>query len=234
MNNHDSQKTVPRHIGFIMDGNRRWATERGLAAFRGHEAGVDALERVADACFDAGVQYMTAYTFSIENWSRTKEEVNFLMGLVTKILTKYVKKFNQKGIRIEIIGTREKLSKKVIAAIESAEESTKTNTRGTLALCFNYGGRQEIVDTLRNIVSSGVDIATITAENVVDYLYKPHIPPCDLIVRTSGENRLSGFMMPRSEYAELVFDTKYWPDLDARDVSGYIAEFTSRTRRFGK
>lgn len=226
--------TIPRHIGFIMDGNRRWAKERGLPAFKGHEAGVDALERVADACFGHGVEYMSAYTFSTENWSRTKEEVSFLMGLVTKVLTNYLKKFHAKGIRIVIIGTRDRLDKKVIAAIDRAELETKDNTNGTLALCFNYGGRQEIVDAIKNIISSGVDVSTLTPDSLMDYIYRPDIPPCDLIVRASGENRLSGYMLARSEYAELIFDKTYWPDVDEKSVKSYIDEFVSRQRRFGK
>jgi undecaprenyl diphosphate synthase len=234
MNDTDTQ-TIPRHIGFIMDGNRRWATDRGLPAFKGHEAGVDALERVADACFDRGVEYMSAYTFSTENWSRTREEVGFLMGLVTKVLTDYLKKFHDKGIKIVIIGTRSMLSKTVLKAIDEAEEKTKNNTKGTLALCFNYGGRQEVVDTIKHVVDSGVDLDTLTSDSLMDHIYRPDVPPCDLIVRTSGEHRLSGFMLMRSEYAELLFENKkHWPDIDASDVDAYIAEYSARNRRFGK
>lgn len=226
--------TVPRHIGFIMDGNRRWAQERGLPPFKGHEAGVDALERAADACFDRGVQFMSAYTFSIENWSRTQEEVSFLMGLVTKILTTYLKKFHEKGIRIVVLGTRERLDKKVLKAIDEAEEKTKHNTNGTLALCFNYGGHQELIDMVKKIIDSGVEPSTLQPADLQTYLYHPEVPPCDLIVRTSGENRLSGFMLPRSDYAEFIFDKTYWPDIDKKHVNDYIDEYLSRQRRFGK
>lgn len=201
---------------------------------KGHEAGVDALERVADACFDNGVKVMSAYTFSTENWSRTQEEVSFLMGLVTKILTKYLQKFIDKGIRIVILGTRERLDKRVIAAIENAENTTKDNAKGTLALCFNYGGQQEIVDIVRNIVDSSVDISTLKAEDIKKYVYHPEVPPCDLIVRTSGEHRISGFMLPRSDYAEFIFDNTYWPDIDESHVKTYIAEYSRRERRMGK
>lgn len=235
MKNSEDFLNVPRHIGFIMDGNRRWAKARNLPAFKGHEAGVDALERVADACFAKGIRYMSAYTFSTENWSRTQEEVGFLMSLVTKILTTYLKKFHDKGIRIVIIGTRDRLGKKVVKAIDRAEEETKNNTNGTLALCFNYGGRQEIVDAVKKAAESGVDIQTLTTDSLMGYLYQPDIPPCDLIVRTSGEHRLSGFMLTRSEYAELLFENqKHWPDIDETDVDRYIEEYANRTRRFGK
>jgi len=226
--------SVPRHIGFIMDGNRRWAKERGLPPFKGHEAGVDALERVADACFDQGVEFMSAYTFSTENWSRTQEEVSFLMGLVTKVLTQYLRKFHDKGIRIVVLGTRERLLKSVIRAIDDAEEKTKDNQRGTLALCFNYGGHQELIDMFSAMSVKGVDPATLTPANLMNYVYHPEVPSCDLIVRTSGEHRISGFMLPRSDYAELIFDDIYWPDIETKHVEGYIKEFSDRSRRFGK
>jgi len=200
---------------------------------KGHEAGVDSLERVVDACFDRGVEYVSAFAFSTENWSRTQEEVSFLMGLVSGVLKKYLKKFQRDDIRIVVLGTRERLAKSVIKAIESAEEGTKNGKRGTLALCFNYGGSQEILDAIKNIVKSGVDIEKLTPADVHNYLYHPEVPACDLIVRTSGENRLSGFMMPRSDYAEFIFDDTFWPDLDRHDVDGYIAEFNDRQRRFG-
>jgi undecaprenyl diphosphate synthase len=225
---------IPRHIGFIMDGNRRWAKQRGLPSFKGHEAGVDALERVADACFARGVQFMSAFTFSTENWSRTEEEVSFLMGLVTKILTKYVEKFDRKGIRLVILGTRERLAKKVVEAIDYAEERTKSNTNGTLALCFNYGGGQEILDMVRKIVTAGADVDTMQVNDLQGYLYHPEVPNCDLIIRSSGEHRLSGFMLSRSDYAELIFDQTYWPDVDEQKVDGYLAEFATRQRRMGK
>ena len=225
---------IPKHIGFIMDGNRRWAKERGLPAFKGHEEGVSALERVADACFDRGVKFMSAYTFSTENWSRTQEEVSFLMGLVTKVLTKYLKKFHEKGIRIVVLGTRERLSNKVIDAINKAEEKTLNNKNGTLALCFNYGGHQEILDMYKKIHQDGVSPDNLSVKDLLKYVYHPEIPSCDLIVRSSGEHRLSGFMLPRSDYAEFIFDQTYWPDVDAEKVDEYIAEYNSRQRRFGK
>jgi len=220
--------TIPRHIGFIMDGNRRWAKERGLPPMKGHEAGVNALERVADACFDMGVEYMSAYTFSTENWSRTQEEVGFLMSLVTKVLTQYLTKFHDKGIRIVVLGTRDRLSATVIKAIDRAEEQTKDNTKGTLALCFNYGGHQELIDMYRNIQASGVDVDTLKPTDLQGFMYHPEVPPCDLIVRSSGEHRISGFMLPRSEYAEFIFDDTFWPDIDQEHVARYISEYSRR------
>ena len=211
MKNSEISLNVPKHVGFIMDGNRRWAKERGLMPFKGHEAGVDALERVADACFARGVEYLSAFTFSTENWSRTQEEVSFLMGLVTTILTKKLQKFHKKGIRIVVLGSKSRL-----------------------ALCFNYGGTQEIVDMVKAVVASGVDVDKLTPSDLQKYVYHPEIPPCDLIVRTSGEHRASGFMLPRSDYAEFIFDDTFWPDIDESHVAKYIEEFSSRQRRFGK
>lgn len=233
MSNNLESSSVPTHIGFIMDGNRRWAKERGLPPMKGHEAGVDALERAADACFERGVKVMSAFTFSSENWSRTQEEVSFLMGLVSKVLTQYLNKFHDKGIRIVVLGTRERLAKSVVKAIDEAEEKTLSNTKGILALCFNYGGHQEIVDMYRKMFAEKVDPDTLTIQDLSKYYYHPEIPGCDLIVRTSGEHRLSGFMLPRSDYAEFIFDDKYWPDVQKEDVANYIEEFTARNRRFG-
>jgi undecaprenyl diphosphate synthase len=226
--------SAPRHIGFIMDGNRRWAKERLLPPMKGHEAGVDALDRAVTACFDRGVEFVSAFTFSTENWNRTQEEVGFLMGLVTKVLTQYMKRFKDDGIKILVIGTRDRLAKSVVKAIEEAEEATKTGTRGTLALCFNYGGLQELTDMVKNIAASGIDIASLEPKDLQSYFYKPEVPPCDLIVRTSGENRISGYMLPRSDYAEFIFDDTYWPDIEEEHIIGYIDEFNARQRRFGK
>jgi len=229
-----AEKFVPAHIGFIMDGNRRWARDRGLPAMMGHEEGVEALRRVVRESFDSGVDYVTAYVFSTENWSRTKEEVSFLMGLVTRVLKKYLKEFHADNVRIVVLGSRDKLSTSVIKAIDETEETTKANTKGTVALCFNYGGLPELADMVRSIVDSGVDVAKLTGSDVQDYLYHPEVPPCDLIVRSSGEHRLSGFMLARSEYAELIFLEKHWPDFSAEDVQAILAEYQKRQRRFGK
>lgn len=225
--------TIPNHVGFIMDGNRRWARERGLPAMKGHEAGVDAFHTAVRACFDQGVKYVSAYTFSTENWSRTAEEVKFLMALVSKVLGQYLNEFHKDNIRIVVLGTRDKLSKSVIKAIEKAEETTKNNTKGVVALCFNYGGLPELADMVRNVVASGVDVSSLTGKDIQKYLYHPEVPPCDLIIRVSGEKRLSGFMLARSEYAEFIFDDKYWPDVNKQDVANYIEEYASRQRRFG-
>jgi undecaprenyl diphosphate synthase len=228
-----SDFVAPIHVGFIMDGNRRWAKERGLSPMKGHEAGVDVFHTAVRTCFDNGVKYVSAYTFSTENWARAKDEVKFLMGLVTKVLKKYLHEFHKDNIRIVVLGSRDKLAQSVIRAIDEAESTTRNNTAGTVALCFNYGGLPEIADMVRSIVSQNVDTQELTGADIQKYLYHPEVPPCDLIVRVSGEKRLSGFMLARSEYAEFIFDDPYWPDITAEHVLGYLAEYSNRQRRFG-
>lgn len=200
---------------------------------QGHEAGVKAVKKAVKACVEAGVEYISAYTFSTENWARAQEEVSFLMNLVPKVLKTYVKELNDQGVRIRLLGSRDGLSTKVLKAIEDAEQTTEHNTRGTFAICFNYGGRQELVDMVKDVVHSGKNIDSLRPDDLYDHLYCPDIPPCDLIVRTSGEHRLSGFMLARSEYAEFVFDDRYWPDVDEEAVRGYLDEYARRNRRIG-
>lgn len=224
---------IPRHVGFIMDGNRRWARALGKLPMRGHEAGEDALYTVLNQCFDQGVEYVSVYAFSTENWSRGLDEIKFLMALVPKALKKYLKEFHAKNIRIVVLGSRDKLPSKVVQAIDEAELVTKDNTHGTLAICFNYGGMAELADAIRAVVASGTDVGTLQGDDIQNYLYHPEIPPCDLVVRSSGEQRLSGFMLARSEYAEFIFEPKMWPDVTAADVDLYIAEYASRQRRLG-
>lgn len=226
-------QSVPAHVGFIMDGNRRWAREKGMPPMKGHEAGVDAFYTAVRACIDHGVSYITAYTFSIENWKRAEEEVSFLMALVPKVLRRYLKEFHKDNIKIAVLGSREGLSKSVIKAIDEAEETTKNNTKGTVALCFNYGARNELLDMIKNAVHSGADIDKMSPDDTQKYLYHPEIPQCDLVVRVSGEKRLSGFMLPRCEYAEFIFDDIFWPDVTKEKVVSYLVEYSLRQRRFG-
>lgn len=229
----DQQSTIPRHIGFVMDGNRRWAKHRGLAPTKGHEAGVEVFYKTAKACLKQGSRFVSAYVFSIENWSRTQDEVKFLMGLVPRVLDKYLEEFHSDDICLKILGSRKGLDKRVLASIEKAETTTANNTSGTVALCFNYGGLQEIADMIKRAVESGDDVSDLKGSEVLRYAYAPEIPPCDLVIRTSGEKRLSGFMLPRSEYAELIFEEKFWPDIDLQDIQSYYDEFALRQRRFG-
>ena len=224
---------LPKHIGYIVDGNRRWAKHHGLPTYEGHLAGYNAIQDVATTTFDAGVSYMSAYVFSTENWKRSQTEVKRLMGLVLKLVSSDLHIFSERNIRLRIVGTRDGLNEKLLQAIEKAELETANNTAGTLALCFNYGGQLEIVDAVKQIVQNNISPEDITSETIAEHLYAPDIPPCDLIVRTSGEQRLSNFMLWRSAYSELMFLDKNWPDMTKQDVTDILEEYKRRGRRFG-
>lgn len=223
----------PVHIGYIIDGNRRWAKEHGLPTYEGHLAGYNAIQDVARATLNAGIKYMTVYIFSTENWKRSEDEVGRLIGLVLKMLTADLHFFIEEDVKLVILGTRDGLSQKIIDAIENAEAKTADGQAGTLALCFNYGGQIEIADAVKKIVQSGVKASEITPELISKNLYYPEIPPCDLIVRTSGEQRLSNFMLWRAAYSEFIFLDKNWPDMTKDDVSAILDEYANRNRRFG-
>ncbi len=225
---------VPVHLGLILDGNRRWAREHGLPTLEGHSRGYDNLREIAKAAINRGVSYVSAYIFSTENWSRTPKEVKYLMDLAYRMLTKDIPELNKEQIRVVWLGGREKVSNKLLKAIERAEEATKGNSRGTLALCFNYGGQEELVDATRKIIGQGLAPTEINKEVLAAALYAPDIPPVDLLVRTSGERRLSGFMMYRTAYAELYFTDTYWPDFSIQDLDAALAEYADRERRLGK
>ncbi|MDB5185599.1 MAG: uppS [Candidatus Saccharibacteria bacterium] len=229
-----SETTVPIHVGLIMDGNRRWAKEQGLLALAGHEKGMQTLVDVSLHGFENGVQYISAYAFSTENWSRTQEEVSYLMGLILKGVERYLDIFHEAGIKIVFLGSREGVSEPVIKAAEKTEERTKNNTNGTLAICFNYGGKEEIVHAVKQIMEQGVKPEEVTADVIAGALYYPEVPPVDLLIRTSGEQRTSGFMLYRSDYAELLFIRKHWPDMNKEDFNNALAEYAARKRRFGK
>ena len=228
-----SNGIVPRHIGFIIDGNRRWAKEHGLPGYEGHLAGYNTIKDVLIETLNQGVKYASAYVFSTENWNRSEDEVSRLMGLILRLLTADIHILVEHDVKLVIVGTRERLDGKIIAAIEEAERTTAKGQAGTLALCFNYGGQQEIADAVKKIVQSGVAAEHITPELIAQNLYAPEVPPCDLIVRTSGEQRLSNFMLWRAAYSELLFLDKNWPDMTKDDVSAILEEYSLRQRRFG-
>lgn len=228
-----NNQKIPTHIGFIIDGNRRWAKERGLKPYEGHYAGYDSIKDVLIETHRQGVQYTSAYVFSTENWNRSAIEVNKLMELLLKVLTDDLHIFNEEDIRLRVIGTRNRLSKKVIQAIDYAEEQTAGNKGGQLLMCLNYGGHVEIAEACKKIVQQGIAAEDITPELITKNIYAPEIPPCDIIVRTSGEQRLSGFMLWRAAYSELMFIEKNWPDMTKQDVTVILKEYESRNRRFG-
>lgn len=229
----DQELLIPRHVGYIVDGNRRWAKKHGIPVYEGHLAGYNTLKDVAIATIDQGVEYMSAYVFSTENWKRSADEVKKLMGLVLQLVSSDLPEFQKRNIRLKVIGSRENVDAKIIKAIEKAEAETATNTAGTLALCFNYGGQLEITDAVKKIVQSGVSAEDIDEELVAQNLYSPEVPPLDVVVRTSGEQRLSNFMLWRAAYSELIFIKKNWPDMTKDDVAFIIKEYARRNRRFG-
>lgn len=226
---------APAHVGLILDGNRRWAKSQGLASLEGHIRGYHNLRTIARHFIaERGVSCLSAYVFSTENWRRSAREVSYLMKLVSRALGEYLDEFHRDNIRIVVLGSRRGLKQSVLASIEKAESATAGNTGGTLALCFNYGGQQEITDALKAALSAKKPPRALSAEEFQEYLYNPEIPPLDLIIRTSGEQRLSGFMLFRSAYAELYFTAKHWPAFTVDDADAALAEFARRRRRFGR
>ncbi len=230
----EQNSAIPVHIGLVLDGNRRWAKSQKITNFEGHYAGYQNLKLITKYAIDQGVSYVSAFVFSIENWSRTKSEIKYLMGLILRILTKDLAELNRENIKVVWLGSTDKLSDKIIKAIAEAEEKTKSNTRGTLCLCFNYGGYQEIVDSVKKIIKSGVSADEVDQSMIEKSLYAPEIPPIDLIIRTSGEQRTSGFMLYRSAYSELYFSKKHWPEFKEKDLDEAFADYAKRHRRFGE
>lgn len=226
-------QVLPEHIGYIVDGNRRWAKKHGLPTYEGHLAGYNTSVDVMLASFDAGVKVVSMYTFSTENWKRTESEVSKIMSLVLKLLTSDIHILQDNNIRLRVVGSRERLSKGILKAIGEAEEKTANNTRGTAVVCFNYGGQLEITEACKKIIQDGVSADDVTPELIQQNLYAPDIPPVDLVVRTSGEKRLSNFMLWRAAYSEFIFLEKFWPDMTKDDVNGILEEYSRRARRFG-
>jgi undecaprenyl diphosphate synthase len=225
---------VPNHLGLILDGNRRWAKARGLPTLEGHRQGAETFKTVALAAFDRGIECVSAYTFSSENWQRTEEEVGYLMKLLIKAVEKHLSTFDEAGIRVVVLGRRDGLDTAVLRAIEKTESKTTGNKQGTLALCFNYGGQDEIVDAVKQIMTAGTKPGDITKETLAEAMYHPEVPGVDLMIRTSGEQRTSGYMLYRSDYAELYFTDIFWPDFNENELDKALQEYSQRKRRFGK
>lgn len=223
-----------QHIAFIPDGNRRWAKANGFSINQAYKRGYEQLRVVAQACFDRNIPYFSAFVFSSENWQRASDEVGILMKMALKVILKDAKELHKKNVRLRIVGSREKISDKLKAAIEEAEELTKNNTAGTFLACFNYGGRQEIVDSLRAIVRENIHPDDINDEVITKHLYCPEVPAPDLIVRTSGEKRLSNFLLWQSAYSEFAFVDEFWPEFDETRLDAVLTDYANRGRRFGK
>ena len=229
----DETPQIPKHVGYIVDGNRRWAKQHGLPAYEGHLAGHAILTDIAISTFEQGVEYMSVYVFSTENWKRSSDEVKRLMGLVLTILTADLPLFHTHNIRLKVIGSPEHVQAKILKAITKAEAETANNTGGTLIVCFNYGGQLEITDAVKKIIADGTKAEDVTEALIAQNLYAPEIPPMDVVVRTSGEQRLSNFMLWRAAYSEFLFLEKLWPDMTKDDVTSILEEYARRDRRIG-
>lgn len=224
---------IPLHVGYIMDGNRRWARAHGLPAYEGHLAGYNAFKEVVEASFDQGIKYVTVYAFSTENWKRDAAEVSYLMKVLVMAVTQELKRSIKQGIRIRFLGRRDVVDARVRKAMEKAENATKDLTRGTLAVCLDYGGQQEIADAAKKCLKDGLAAEDITPEAIGSRLYAADIPPVDVVVRTSGEQRISNFMLWRLAYSEFIFLQKHWPEMTKQDVTDIINAYVQRSRRFG-
>lgn len=226
-------ETVPHHVGLIMDGNRRWAKEKGLSGLKGHMAGYNKMKDVPEWFFDRGVKIVSVYAFSTENWKRSRKEVNYLMRLLKKALKEELGEFHKRGYRLMLSGRTNELPGELPELCKAAEKKTRDNKNGTLNICINYGGRAELVDAFKGMLKKKVKPKDVTEELVQRYLYHQELSDPDMIVRTSGENRMSGFQLWRSSYSEFFSIKKYWPDFSKRDVGRVLREYQKRTRKFG-
>ncbi|HET7466048.1 MAG TPA: polyprenyl diphosphate synthase [Candidatus Dormibacteraeota bacterium] len=227
------QRSVPRHIGIIMDGNGRWARGKGHPASFGHRAGVRAIKRVLEGCEQLGVEILSVYAFSTENWSRPRAEVRALMRLFHETMQREIDEMHRRGVRIVVSGRRDELSQRMRERLDEAIARTSRNTNGVLNVCLNYGGRAEIVDAVRRIAADGLTAEQIDEAAIASRLYNPELPDPDLIIRTAGEHRVSNFLLWQSAYSEMVVTNRLWPDFDVEDLKAAIAEYGSRVRRFG-
>ena len=216
-----------------MDGNGRWARGKGRPASFGHRAGVRAIKRVLEACEELGVDVLSVYAFSTENWSRPRAEVRALMRLFHETMQREIDEMHRRGVRIVVSGRRDELSPRMRERIDEAIARTARNTNGVLNVCLNYGGRAEIVDAVRQISAAGVPARDIDDATIAAHLYNPDLPDPDLIIRTAGEHRVSNFLLWQSAYAEMLVTDRLWPDFDRADLVAAIAEYASRIRRFG-
>ena len=222
------------HLGIIMDGNRRWAKERGLQALDGHKQGAENARKIARHCKNRGIKFLTLYAFSTENWQREPLEVNLIMRLFGSFLDKWMEELRTENVKLLFIGQRERLLSSLRKKMGEAEYQTRKNNDLTLILAVSYGGREEIASALKRMIKEGVSPEDVSEENIGNYLYTAGLPNPDIIIRTSGEIRTSGFLLWQSAYSELYFTEKYWPDFSEDDLDKALEEYTRRQRRFGK
>ena len=224
---------LARAVAIIMDGNGRWAEQRGLPVAEGHRAGTRALRRTVEACIDLGVESLAVYAFSTENWSRPVDEVEDLMEIFGETIERELPDLAKEGVRVRFVGRRDRAPASLLAQMEQLEAETAENDRLRLWICFDYGGRAELVEAARRIAKSGVDPEQIDEELVRDNLYDPDLPDPDLLIRTSGELRISNFLLWQLAYAELVFVDTLWPDFGVEQLGSALDAYAGRRRRFG-
>ncbi len=226
--------SVPKHLGLILDGNRRWAREHGLSIYEGHKAGYRNVETIMDAALARGVECISLYVFSTENWNRSTDEVRQLMRLFLWVFKHELASLKRQGVRVKVLGNKLRIGKALLKAIHNAEAETVGNTRGTLLFCLDYGGQEEIVEAMKGLLSAGVSPNDMTPARISERLGNDGVPPVDLIIRTSGEQRLSNFMLWESAYSELMFTDTKWPDFSVAELDDMLSTYAQRTRRFGK
>lgn len=226
-----NQENLPQHLAFIMDGNGRWATKRGLPRCVGHKEGVNAMKRVVNACVDYGIKYVSFFAFSTENWKRPKEEINYIFSLANDFINSFINENEFKNIKILTMGDITKLPSYLQKSINNIKEKTKLNNGLVVNIAINYGGKQDIINAFNKAIEDGVKYFDEKILN--EYLSSNDIPNPDMIIRTSGEQRISNFMLYQMAYSELCFPKVYWPDFSKENVLGVIQEFQKRIRRYG-
>ena len=228
---------LPQHIAIIMDGNGRWAQARNLPRTQGHAEGIKRVEEIIDACCDLGIPVLTVYAFSTENWTRPQNEISMLMKMLMVVLQSKVRKLSDKNIRVRFIGKRQGIPEEVLKSILKAEETTQSNSGLTVNVAFNYGGRSEILDAfdtlIRAVEEKKMKREDITEEKFGEYLYTKGLPDPDLLIRTSGEQRISNFLLWQLSYAEFYFTETFWPDFNQQEFEKALMEFEKRNRRYG-
>ena len=227
-------RNVPVHVAIIMDGNGRWAKQRGLPRLEGHRVGVDRIQRVLETLGTQGVKYVTLYAFSTENWNRPQEEVAGLLDILQAALQQQARALHENNVRIFHIGKLDRLSAGLQEAVDQVQELTSNNTGINLNVAFDYGGRDEILEAVRRIVRDGIPAERLDQEMFSRYLYTAHCPDPDLIIRTGGEQRISNFLLWQSAYSEYYYTPTLWPDLDSAELEQVLESFGSRQRRFGR
>lgn len=230
MVNNMNEKNIPLHVAIIMDGNGRWAKKRGLPRNLGHRKGAETLGKIVNYSLEVGIKYLTVFAFSTENWHRPQAEIDYLMNLPYDFLDRFDKEFGDKNIRIKVIGKQEGLAPRLISKITEVEKKTENNDRLTFIIALNYGSQDEIIEAINYIKANDIEV---TKENFSNYLYTKEFPNVDLLIRTSGEYRISNFLLWQIAYSELYFTDTLWPDFNKKAFNAALLEYSKRDRRFG-